>query len=142
MKKLLFLLLITISATISAQEYNSLTLFDMVGVTGDTIRPMSLKLSKGAGQMIEVDFTDVNCDLLGLDIGYGLTDFAPQFLDTIPNVQLPVTLDKTVYVNTYQGIDNSTISFDFSLYNSNYIWFGLTDNVACTSGEIIVRYKR
>jgi hypothetical protein len=124
-----------------AQEYNEVVIFDMAGVTGDTSRSVSFKVKNG-GANLEVDFTSVNCDLLQMNFGYGLTDNKPFYLDTIPGLSMPVTLDKTVYTNTFDGVESNGISFSFLDYSANYIWINIIDNAACTSGEIILRYKR
>lgn len=141
MKKLTLLLLF-IPMLMIGQDYHSVVLFDMDGVTGDTTRSYSVKTQRSEGSIAEIDFTSVNCDLLQLNFGYGLTDFAPVYIDTIPTVSFPITLDKTVYTSTYLGIDNSTISIDVTRYSANYLWFNIIDNASCTSGEIILRIKK
>ena len=142
MRKLIIALLFTTSS-LFAQEYTEIVVFDMSGVTGDTIRPISIKkLGRDIGRLIEVDFTSTNCNLLELNIGYSVGKEYALFLDTIPTVSLPVTLDKTVYSTTYKGVENNSISFDVIPYNGNYFWLGLVDNAACTTGEIKLRIAK
>ena len=137
----LLILSLFICSLAYTQEYTEIELFDISGVTTDTIKPISYK-PKDAGALMEVDFSEVNCDLLALNIGYGTNDIYPNFLDTIPGVQLPVILDKTVYTNTFKGVESNVFAFDISWYDNNYIWFGIVYNGACTSGKIKLRYSR
>ena len=129
-------------APLSAQEYFETTILDVSGLAGDSIlKPLSWKV-KDPGANVTIDFTSVNCDLLGFNLGYSPKSDIPLFIDTIPNVQLPITLDKTVYTNTYNGVESNAISIDITWYDDNYLWFGIIDNAACTSGEIKVILKR
>lgn len=143
MRKLLTVLAVFICVFINAQEYIEKELFNMSGVTGDTITSFSYKVGRGQqGALIEIVFTGVNCDSLGLDIGYGTNNLDPVFLDTIPGVHLPITLDKTVYTVTYKGVESNVVSVDISWYDANYIWIRITDKVTCTRGIIKARFKR
>lgn len=141
MKTLFLFLFLFIPFLAMAQEYNEIVVLDIAGVTGDTSRAVSFKVKEG-GANIEVDFTSVDCDLLQMNIGYGLSDNKPFFLDSVPGLALPATLDKTVYTNTFGGVESNGLSFSFLSYDSNYIWINIIDNAGCTSGEIILRYKR
>jgi hypothetical protein len=142
MKKLTILLLFACSI-LSAQEYIEYSVLDVSGLAGDTIRAISVKpLGKENSRIVEIDFTDVNCSLLALDIGYGVSDDYPVFLDTIPGVALPVTLDKTTYTSTYRGVENNSVSFDILGYSGNYVWLRIIDNATCTSGDIKIRYSK
>lgn len=137
----LTIILLFISAIISAQEYTETILFDVSGITGDTIRSISYK-PKDPGAIVELDFTSVNCDSLGLNIGYGTNDQYPVFMDTIPGVQVPITLDKTVYTNTFRGVESNIASIDITWYDANYIWIQIIDAITCTSGDVKLRMMR
>jgi len=136
------LLTLLFPALLYSQEYTEINLLDMSGVTGDTIKSISLKPVKGQGRMVEVDFTTVNCDLLQLNIGYGVSDEFPMFIDTIPGSSLPVLLDKTANLTVFQGDTNNSKGFDFAPYDGNYLWLQIIDNAACTSGEVKVRFSK
>lgn len=139
MKKIIILLLI--ASPLMGQEYFETTLFDVSGISSDTTKELSWKVNE-PGVNIVIDFSDVNCDLLGLNIGYSPSPEIPLFIDTIPNVQLPITLDKTIYANTFRGITTHAVGVDISWYDDNYLWFNIVDNAACTSGTIKVIIKR
>lgn len=137
MKKLIIPLLF-ICGLISAQEYQEYVLFDISGVTSDTTRPISYKPDE-PGALIEIDFTSVNCNVLTLDVGYSSTDRSPVYLDTIPNISLPITLDKTTYTNTYLGVESNVFVIDILDYKKNYLWFHIGYDGACTRGQVKLR---
>jgi hypothetical protein len=139
MKKLIFIALVALFATgiAKGQEYIEYTLFDMSGVTGDTLAPVSLKDKS----LVEIDFTDVNCDVLDLKIGYTITDTKPAFLETSPGVPLVITMDKTVYTETYLGVEVNQIVLDCNLFSGNYLWIGIVDDATCTHGDILLRFQ-
>lgn len=141
MKKLLLIVCAFISLGVFAQEYTETLLWDLSGVTGDTTRPVSYK-NKDKGALVEVDFSNVNCNVLQLNFGYGTNDVYPNYLDTIPDLALPVTLDTTVYTNTYLGVESNVLTLDVPWYDGNYLWFNLIYDGACTSGEIKLRLKK
>ena len=140
MKKLLIPLLF-ICGLLQAQEYTETLLWDLTGVTGDSIRSVSYK-SKDKGALVEVDFSDVKCNVLELNIGYGSNDQYPMFIDTIPYVSLPVLLDTTVYTTTYLGVETNIVGFHLVDYDANYLWFQLVYDGACTVGNIKLRLQK
>jgi hypothetical protein len=143
MKKLLILPVLFFSLFLNAQEYHEASILNAAGLSTDTIINYSVKpIDNYPGRLIEIDFSSINCDLLGLNIGYGTNDLYPTFLDTIPNVELPITLDKTVYTTTFRGVESNVVSIDITPYNGNYLWIEIIDNVACTSGEVKLRYSK
>ena len=140
MKKLLIPFLF-ICGLLSAQEYAETVLWDLTGVTGDSIRSVSYK-SKDKGALVEVDFSDIKCNVLELNIGYGSNDQYPMFIDTIPYVSLPVLLDTTVYTTTYLGVETNVLGIDLTTYDANYLWFQLVYDGACTVGNIKLRLPK
>jgi hypothetical protein len=137
MKKLIFFICL-IPMLVSGQEFLEYTMFDMSGVTGDTLAPISIK----EHAIIEVDFTDINCDVLGLKIGYTLTDTKPAFLPSFGGLPLPVTLSTVTYTQSYLGVEVNQLVFNFSGYHANYVWIGIVDDATCTSGNLIIRQKK
>jgi len=139
----LIIILSFITTLLFSQEYSEITVFNLSGVTTDTIRSISIKkLGKDEGRMVEVDFTSVNCDSLEMDLGYSVSKDYPMFFDTIPNIALPIVLDKTVHTVTYKGVENNSIGIDMFPYDGNYFWVKITYYVTCTSGTIKVRYSK
>ena len=142
MRKLTLIALFVCSA-LYAQEYTEILVFDISGVTTDTTRSISVKkLGRDIGRLFEVDFTSTNCDLLSLNIGYSVSNEYPLFLDTIPNIQMPILLDKTVYSTTYKGVENNSVGLNIMPYDGNYLWINIIYNGGCTAGEIKLRYAK
>lgn len=140
MKRLV--LILAIIPVIAIAKPKSYPILDLSGLSSDST--IVIPYSSNRGSLIEVDFTETNCNTLYLKFGYGLTDTCPRFPATFSGLTNPVLLDKTdtTLTHTYLGVSHSGVSVDISEYNGQYLYLYWIDNAACTSGEVnIIRDK-
>ena len=137
MKNLLFIFAF-LPMLLPAQEFLEYTMFDWEGVSTDTMAPISIKNRA----IVEIDFTDINCNVLTLDIGYTLTDTKPAFLGSFAGLTFPLLMDKTATTDTYLGVEVNHFVFDFSDYEANYVWVKVNDDAGCTDGNLVIRIPR